>query len=60
MFDFISFHWIMLVISSGITIVKYISDGAYVCQQPWAMSIAPSMINGHQVFIVVLPWVLLL
>ena len=34
MFDFILFHLIMLVITSDITIVKYISDGAYVCQQP--------------------------
>ena len=50
----------MLAITSDISIVKYTSNGAYICQQPWAMSIAPNMINDHWVFLVVLPWAYLL
>ena len=55
MFNFISFGSIMLVITSDITVVKNTANGAYIHQQPLAMSIAPSIINGHWVFIAVLP-----
>ena len=53
MFNFLLFCLIMSVITSDITIVKYISNGAYVCQQPWAMNITPSIVkvqNGLLVY----------